>query len=517
MEEKESMDLEREKLEIERQKLDLEKQRFEFEKSKTSDPESSIATSIVKRGTPNILGIIGGIALGITPFLPWWQISSTASVLGNSASFSSSLSGFEVGHGYIIITCAIATILLSIIGNKYAFIAGGVAALDALSVMTGVIHISSNISGVGYFGHGDTGFGFGAIGATVAGLIIVITSFFQRKIAPTNKNENLSKGSYDTGEWIQDNRHAIEIVLLIAILLLDLVYNEGCGFGAKSVYEFVNSIWRVSPIILFLIGILIPVFLLWDVRLKRTFNVTAALVGSCMLIAILESLMGVKGNFNNSHYYNSHHFAVIFLRYFFNIWLLAAIVLDLWERRSADTIPTIIYKAKMLFNPFIILSVPMAVYILNGLFTPTLQNHVMPSERPISESRNVVTETRQGNDITENIMPSGTDENGWSYADYIIPMGYMIDSVYGDFTRQGYSNSDKDYSVEYCPNTSSFNGSTATYPFKYQDVEASLYQVWLDFTSLNYSAPGILRVRVPTNAGAFWKNFQIKLSPAISR
>lgn len=108
--------------------------------------------------------------------------------------------------------------------------------------------------------------------------------------------------------------------------------------------------------------------------------------------------------------------------------------------------------------------------------------------------------------------PTGTDDNGWSYIDYIVPSGYKIDSVYADFSRTSYPTSEQDFIFEYCANTTTYSAQTATLPFNYQTVNTSLYNTWIDLTSYSYTGQGVAMVRLPTNFGATWNNFCFALS-----
>ena len=110
-------------------------------------------------------------------------------------------------------------------------------------------------------------------------------------------------------------------------------------------------------------------------------------------------------------------------------------------------------------------------------------------------------------------IPDGTDGSSWSYKDYIIPSGFKIDSVYMDATRTGYATSDYDFVFAYCPGVTAYNSSLATYPFSYTTVTTSLYNIWIDLTSDNIQATGMVRVSLPTNAGATWNDLCFAISP----
>jgi hypothetical protein len=112
--------------------------------------------------------------------------------------------------------------------------------------------------------------------------------------------------------------------------------------------------------------------------------------------------------------------------------------------------------------------------------------------------------------------PDGIDNTwtgGWSYKEYIIPTGYKIDSVYGDFDRTGYPASQEDFIFSFNAGTAVYNNTTATQPFDYSTTSTSLYDHWIDLTSFNYASVGVVRVFLPVNAGATWNDLCFAISP----
>lgn len=107
--------------------------------------------------------------------------------------------------------------------------------------------------------------------------------------------------------------------------------------------------------------------------------------------------------------------------------------------------------------------------------------------------------------------PDGTDVNGWSYKDYVIPAGSRIDSVNFFATRISYTPDLFDFIFEYCPGTTTYNG-ISVFPWNYQTDNTSEYNHWINLTSFNYSATGMVRVSLPTNAGAVWNQVCFAIS-----
>jgi len=113
--------------------------------------------------------------------------------------------------------------------------------------------------------------------------------------------------------------------------------------------------------------------------------------------------------------------------------------------------------------------------------------------------------------------PDGIDNTwtgGWSYKEYIVPTGYKIDSVYGNFDRTGYPASQEDFIFSYCAGTTVYNNTTATQPFDYSTTSTSLYDKWINLTSFNYTSVGVVRVFLPVNAGATWNDLCFAISPS---
>lgn len=112
--------------------------------------------------------------------------------------------------------------------------------------------------------------------------------------------------------------------------------------------------------------------------------------------------------------------------------------------------------------------------------------------------------------------PDGVDNTwtgGWSYKEYIIPAGFKIDSVYGDFDRPGYPVSEEDFIFSFCAGTTVYDVNIATSPFNYATINTSLYDHWIDLTAFNYSSVGVVRVFLPVHAGAVWNDLCFATSP----
>lgn len=116
--------------------------------------------------------------------------------------------------------------------------------------------------------------------------------------------------------------------------------------------------------------------------------------------------------------------------------------------------------------------------------------------------------------ITWYDIPDGTFApwGDWAYKDILIPAGQKVDSVFGDFQRPGYPTDAEDFIFTF--NTgATFDGGTAGSPWDYLAETNSLYGYWIDLTSFSYEGEGVVRIGLPTPAGAVWDSVGIATSP----
>jgi hypothetical protein len=109
--------------------------------------------------------------------------------------------------------------------------------------------------------------------------------------------------------------------------------------------------------------------------------------------------------------------------------------------------------------------------------------------------------------------PDGTDGNGWSYKDFIIPAGYKIDSVLMTATRPSYPANQDAMVMWYCPSSNSYTNCTGgKTTLNYNNFTTSMYNTWLRVDTANNNDPGMVRVTLPTNAGAIWSQLCLATS-----
>jgi len=117
--------------------------------------------------------------------------------------------------------------------------------------------------------------------------------------------------------------------------------------------------------------------------------------------------------------------------------------------------------------------------------------------------------------ITTFYTPDGVDGSGWSYKDYVIPVGMKLDSVYGGFSRIGFPVSAEDFQLEYCAGTNTYNPLSYVSAWNYNTINTSLYNKWIDVTSNGFVSIGMIRASLPTNAGATFDSVKFAISPNV--
>jgi len=111
-------------------------------------------------------------------------------------------------------------------------------------------------------------------------------------------------------------------------------------------------------------------------------------------------------------------------------------------------------------------------------------------------------------DTPDGTVPAWGD---WAFKDIYIPAGQQVDSVFGAFERPGYPADEHDYIFSF--NTGPvYDNTTATGPWSYGTENSSLYGYWIDLTSFNYEGEGMVRIGLPTPAGAVWDSVGIATS-----
>lgn len=204
----ESKEIERQRLELEREKLDFERRKFDKEKH-TNPAQKEPIPAVTTTG--DIIGYICSVVLVISTFLPW--LSSSAQAGGFS--FSNSANGLQTGHGFIVILCAVAAIVLIYLKKKWALIPIGIALLHSVTVMAGVGSIS--FSGGG--GSAKAGFAMGPVIVVITCVIMIVSTLLRDKTGAM-KRDGISESKFDLKSFFIENKFKI----LLGVFLIFLHY-----------------------------------------------------------------------------------------------------------------------------------------------------------------------------------------------------------------------------------------------------------------------------------------------------
>ena len=103
----------------------------------------------------NVVALICTIVMLISCFLPWAEVESSASFMGQSSSFYSSTSGIQSGVGFIALILAVICMVMVFLRSKFMIIPGILNLLFSFFQGTAMEDMSSNVTtkyGTGYAG-----------------------------------------------------------------------------------------------------------------------------------------------------------------------------------------------------------------------------------------------------------------------------------------------------------------------------------------------------------------------------
>jgi len=129
-----------------------------------------------------MVAVICGAIMTIATFFPWVEVGSSASFMGQTASYSTGgISGISTGHGVFGILLGVAGIALAWIGFKFALIVGVFGLIDAIALMLGWGSAGGSISGSGYSGSSSADPLWGLFLFAIASLAYLVVTVKQLK------------------------------------------------------------------------------------------------------------------------------------------------------------------------------------------------------------------------------------------------------------------------------------------------------------------------------------------------
>jgi hypothetical protein len=299
MNEQEKLELERQRLELEKQKLEFEKAKFEHSKSSNttdSNAASTIFNDVLKSNEkPNYVGIVFGILLFATSFMPWVSASGSVSILGQNYSQSYSANGFQTGHGYLISIFAFIGMFLSYSRSKYTFIPALFAILYGLSVVAGIGSYSASFS----FGSSRAGFSFGAVAAIITGIGLAVSQLFFSSKSQTNATSD-DKINIDFKSLlgkIIENKYLLLAISFIPVIAL---FSELAMFYGYSIGRMIFP-W------LFLI--IIPAFILFKTKSRSIIYLYAISLG-LILSYIIDIFFDIRLSLDIDSFFSSRYYTI---------------------------------------------------------------------------------------------------------------------------------------------------------------------------------------------------------------
>jgi hypothetical protein len=352
MEERENLELERQRIEIERQKLELERNKLEFEKSKndaTKNPNSSMTKSSF-----NITAMIFTVVLLVSAFLPWAESNAS----GFGASFSSSASGMQTGHGIIVIICALACITLIVLRNKFLFIPGILGVLIGIAAITGMGSFSASAGGASV----RAGFAIGPIITILSSIIILLSSFIKLN----------SNGSNSLDLVSLMKKYKYELLLFIAtIFILIPILSE-----MRLPSSFFNYLIKF----IFFVGL--PAAIFRYLKMSLSFNVILALGSYITILFIHSILIRNVDSFQYTTFGRNLDESIYEGKYWFKLLLYALLIFTIFievRKEKGYNNDSIMNKVQIVLKPY--LSQFFLLVPLIGFFTfYTFTKHYITSE-----------------------------------------------------------------------------------------------------------------------------------------
>lgn len=182
------LELEKMKLELELKKLQLESEQLNNKKAEANHASTLQHPSNTSNDTPstlseapktkstklNIVALVCVIAMAISCFLPWAEVSSQASFMGQSSSFYSSASGIQSGVGMISLVISLVCGIMVFIKSRFMIVPGLMNLGFSILQTIGMENASSDV--VTSYGSGHAGAGYGLLVLAASSLVYVIAT-----------------------------------------------------------------------------------------------------------------------------------------------------------------------------------------------------------------------------------------------------------------------------------------------------------------------------------------------------
>lgn len=121
----------------------------------------------------NVVALICAVIMVVSCFLPWVEVSSSTSIMGQSSSFYSSASGIQSGVGFIALFLGIVCMVMVFLRSKFMIIPGIFNLIFSYIQGCSMEDMASSVSTS--FGSGHAGPSYGIFILILSGLIYVIS------------------------------------------------------------------------------------------------------------------------------------------------------------------------------------------------------------------------------------------------------------------------------------------------------------------------------------------------------
>ncbi|MBK7970933.1 MAG: hypothetical protein IPK08_19555 [Bacteroidetes bacterium] len=140
------------------------------------------------------MALFSVIIMAISCFLPWAEVSSQASFMGQSSSFYSSASGIQAGVGIITLLISVVCGIMVFIKSRFMIVPGLMNLGFSILQTIGMKNVSSDV--VTSYGSGHAGAGYGLLVLAASSLVYVIATIRNlRKPKTVNPQQPISSST----------------------------------------------------------------------------------------------------------------------------------------------------------------------------------------------------------------------------------------------------------------------------------------------------------------------------------
>ncbi len=107
----------------------------------------------------NYIALICSILMIVSNFLPWIEVGGSASYMGYSSSYHTSVNGIDSGIGYLFVSIAVGCVIMVLINNRFMIVPGVLSLIISLLQLSGMLKNSVSIVMGNAEGHASNSIG----------------------------------------------------------------------------------------------------------------------------------------------------------------------------------------------------------------------------------------------------------------------------------------------------------------------------------------------------------------------